>query len=101
MANINEIRGITDAIRHDAREVVGKISMAIAMEEEFIDGCKAIIGRFQSEDKSSATCRMACYELSGTENYHELLCILAEHEKKLKKLRELQNFIGGWERDFK
>ena len=101
MANINEIRSICDAIRNDAHEVVGKISMAIAMEDEFINGCKAVIGRFQAEDKSSKACRMACYDISGTENYHELRCILEEHEKTLKKLTELQSFVGGWEVNFR
>lgn len=103
MANINDnIGGITDAIRHDIHDLCGKLIMAIAMEDEFINECYSIMNRFYAVDKSSAECRMACYNHSGTEDYYEMSnSIIPDHEKKLKKLRELQTFIGGWERDFK
>ena len=99
---INEIRGITDAIQHDTRELAGKLNMVIAMEKEFIEAAKAILGRFASVDKADVACRKAVYELTGcTENWFELNLMITDHEKKLRKLNELQSFIGGWERDFK
>jgi len=101
-ANINEIRGITDSIRKDTRDLAGKITMAIAIEEEFIDAAKAVLSRFASVDKADVTCRKAVYELTGsTENWFELQLMLSEHEKKLRKLRELMSFVGGWEVNFK
>ena len=102
MASYNQIRGLEESLRHDARDLAGKLSMAIAMENEFIEGCKAVFGRFRSEDKSSENCRKAVYAATGcTEDYNEMLCMLAEHEKKLRKLAELQSFVGGWEVNFR
>lgn len=101
-ANINEIRGICDSIRKDTRDIAGKITMAIAMEEEFIDTAKAVLYRFASVDKADEACRKAVYELTDcTENYYELQLMLTEHETKLRKLSELLSFVGGWEVNFK
>lgn len=100
--NINEINGITNTIRRDSHELAAKLSMAITMEDEFINGCYAIMNRFYSSDKSCQACRMACYNLAGTENYYEMANgLLPEHERKLRKLKELQSFVSGWERDFR
>ena len=102
MANIGNIIGIEESIRHDAREIAGKLNAAISMEKEFIEAAKAVLGRFASVDKADEACRKAVYYLTETtDNYLELNMIVIEHEKKLRKLMELQSFVGGWEREFK
>lgn len=102
MANINEIRGLEGSIRHDTHDIAGKISMAVAMETEFIETAKAVLDKFVSVDKADEACRKAVHELTGcTDNWFELRLMLSEHETKLRKLSELMGFVGGWERDFK
>jgi len=102
MASINEIRGLEESIRHDARNLAGKLNMAMSIEREFIDTAKAVLGRFASVDKADMACRKAVYELTDcTENYFDLVSMLNEHEKKLKDLEHLLSYVGGWERDFK
>lgn len=99
--NIDNIRGLEGSIRHDTHELAVKLSMAIAMENEFIEKSKVVLGRFASVDKADECCRKAVYELSGTDNYYELQLMLTEHETKLRKLSELMGFVGGWECDFR
>lgn len=90
-------------VYHDAQNLMTALSAAINAEENFVNQAKDVIARFGNTDHSSTACRTAVYAATdrATDNYDELLMMLASSEKRIRTLQQGANFINGWKEDLK